>query len=188
MVNDKMKALPFYIKITVWTGVFAGLLGLASLVHPNLRPGHFLTALVQNHDLIYKASSPENLIRYDALAPTWESLLTNFPKALFSGLFRPMLWEIHTPFHALLAIENSLLLLLTLFTICQLFRYRPSDAHSTLLFAVVVYIILMATLLALASPNLGSLARYRVGFLPFFVYLVICGAHLKTLIQRDIKA
>ena len=188
MIDHKMKITLFYAKIFIWVGVFVSLLGLASLVHPNLQLENFLTALVRNHDLIYKASHPENLIQYDALEPTWASLLANFPNALFSGLFRPMLWEVSTPLHALLAIENSGLLLLTLLAIIQLFRYRPSRAPSLLLFAVIIYILLMAALLALASPNLGSLARYRVGFLPFFVYVLLCGTSFKIFMHRAVKA
>jgi hypothetical protein len=187
MIDHKMKISSFYAKILIWVGVFISLLGLASLVHSNLQLENFLTALVRNHDLIYHASSPENLIQYNALEPTWTSLLANVPKALFSGLFRPMLWEAHTPLHDLLAIENSMLLLLTLLAIIHLFRYRPSGAHSILLFATIVYILLMAALLALASPNLGSLARYRVGFLPFFVYLVLYEANFKIFIHRAVK-
>lgn len=188
MINHRIKIAAFYAKILIWVGVFVSLLGLASLVHPNLQLENFLTALVRNHDLIYHASSLENLIQYNALEPTWTSLLANLPNALFSGLFRPMLWEIHTPFHVLLAIENTFLLLLTLLAIIQLFRYRPSRTHSILLFATIVYILLMATLLALASPNLGSLARYRIGFLPFFVYVLLCGVNFKIFMHRDVKA
>lgn len=187
MIGRKIKIAALYAKILIWMGVFVSLLGLASWVHPNLQFENFLNALVRNHDLIYKASSPENLIQYTTLEPTWLSLLENFPKALFSGLFRPMLWEMHTRFHVFLALENSLLLVLTLLTIFQLFRSSPPDAHSLLLFATIIYILLMAMLLALASPNFGSLARYRVGFLPFFVYLLVCGANLNKSIHRAVK-
>jgi hypothetical protein len=160
-------------KVLIWILVFTGLLGMASFVHPNLQFDNFAMVLVQNHDLIYQASDPENLIHYDTLAPTWKSLLKNSPKALLSGLFRPLIWEIHSPFQAILAIENVFLLLFSILAVYQLTRHKINNTHTILILAAVIYILLLATLLALASPNFGSLARYRVGFLPFLVYIVL---------------
>jgi hypothetical protein len=166
-------------KALIWILVFTGLLGMASFVHPNLQFDNFAMALVQNHDLIYQASDPENLIHYDAFVPTWKSLLKNSPEALFSGLFRPLIWETHSPFHALLGIENSFLLIFSILAVFKFARNKIDNADTILLVAAVIYILLLATLLALASPNFGSLARYRVGFLPFLVYIVLGSFNLK---------
>ncbi len=179
--RKKFVTSPFS-KILMWLVIFSGLLAMGSFVHPNLRFENFAPALIRNHDIIYNASSPENLIHYEALSPTWTSLLQNAPKALFAGLFRPMLWEMHTPFHAFLAIENLVLLLLTFLCMFQCFKLKTTGkAHIEVVFAAIVYVLLLATLLALASPNFGSLARYRVGFLPFFAYLVFSSVNLKKL-------
>lgn len=187
LIERKMKIASISTKILIWIGLFVSLSGLASLVHPNLQLENFLTALVRNHDLIYQASSPENLIHYDDLLPTWMSLLENLPIALLSGLYRPMIWEMHTPFHILLTLENCFLVLLTILSILHLRKTSWSKVYSVFLFPTIVYIILMATLMALASPNFGSLARYRVGFLPFFVYMLFCGSNLNKLIHRFVK-
>ena len=37
----------------------------------------------------------------------------------------------------------------------------------------IIFCIGMATLLALSAPNLGSLVRYKIGFLPFFIFGII---------------
>jgi hypothetical protein len=51
------------------------------------------------------------------------------------------------------------------------------DAGYVLLItAVVLYIVLLAALLALSSPNFGALSRYKVAFVPFFVYLLLWAA------------
>jgi hypothetical protein len=160
-------------KALIWILVFTGLLGMASFVHPNLQFDNFAMALVQNHDLIYKVSDPENVIHYDTLVPTWKSLLKNSPEALFSGLFRPLIWEMHSPFHSLLGIENSFLLIFSILAVFKFARNKIDNADTILLLAAMIYILLLATLLGLASPNFGSLARYRVGFLPFLVYIVL---------------
>ncbi len=41
------------------------------------------------------------------------------------------------------------------------------------LLALLLYTVLLATLLALSSPNFGTLLRYKVGFLPFLAYLLL---------------
>ena len=172
-ISKKAKVHSIYLRASMWLIIFAALLGMASFVHPNLQFGNFARALVQNHDLIFNASAPENVIHFEALAPTWKSLLKNSPEALVSGLFRPFIWETHTFLQFLFALENTLLCLLTFMAIFQIGQLKINGNDKMLLLAVVIYIVLLATLLALASPNFGSLARYRVGFLPFLVYIVL---------------
>lgn len=42
-----------------------------------------------------------------------------------------------------------------------------------LFFCLVLYVVVLAILITLATPNLGTLIRYKVGFLPFFVYILL---------------
>jgi len=42
----------------------------------------------------------------------------------------------------------------------------------------------LAVFLALSTPNFGTLSRYRVGFIPFFVFLTACGNVLLERLQR----
>jgi hypothetical protein len=53
-----------------------------------------------------------------------------------------------------------------------------------LITAVVLYTILLAALLALSSPNFGALSRYKVAFVPFFVYLLLWAAQPAKHTQR----
>jgi hypothetical protein len=47
-----------------------------------------------------------------------------------------------------------------------------------LVLAALHYIVILAVLLPLAAPNFGEISRYKVAYLPFFVYLVL--AALRT--------
>jgi hypothetical protein len=169
--------------------LYGTLLGLATFLHPNLRFQAFVEALWANQELMRLRSSPDNLIHYQDLEATWQSYLWHSPWALFSGLFRPLPWEMYRLVYLLPALENTLLLLLSgyqLGLLCLIFfKKLPSRrgwgwffstySKNTLLplLALLLYTALLAVLLALSSPNFGTLLRYKVGFLPFFAYLLL---------------
>jgi hypothetical protein len=90
---------------------------------------------------------------------------------LFSGLFRPFIAEARTALQLLIALENLVLMVLTAGALTQVKRLASSK-HRLLLLAILIYTILMCIFLALSTPNFGTLSRYRVGFLPYFVFLL----------------
>ena len=116
-------------------------------------------------------SNPDDLIHYDALSATPLSLLKNSPWALFSGLFRPFITEASTAFQSFIAFENLVLLILTAGAITQVKKLVNSQ-YRVLLFAILMYSILLCIFLALSTPNFGTLSRYRVGFLPYLVFVL----------------
>ena len=73
------------------------------------------------------------------------------------------------------ALETSALLFLTLRLLIRGGISRVSQAvlSSPLLVFCLVFTIVMGTAVGLASTNLGSLSRYRMPFMPFFVGLVL---------------
>jgi hypothetical protein len=111
------------------------------------------------------------VVHYSNLQPTLSAVLVNAPQAFFASLFRPMPWEADVPFKIAASVENVVLLLLTLAALTKI-PYAVGSRHRFLLFSTMVYITLLAVFLALSSPNLGTLVRYRVGFLPFFVLII----------------
>ena len=155
------------------------LLGLASQLHPRLDPTTLAQLLIDQHDQIVQLSESDNLIHFYQLRPTGESLLRNLPLAWFSGLFRPLLWDVFPAsntavFRYAVGLENTLLLLVFLGAVVKAFR--ATIDHTTLLWlgATIVYASVLAILLAWVSPNFGTLMRYKVAFLPFVA--LWCGA------------
>jgi hypothetical protein len=120
------------------------------------------------------ASTSENVIHFTQLQPTFISLVKNAPLAIVSGLFRPFVWEGNSLFQYFTGAENLFILFTSLIALL-LFRQIPVSTNPQvyLLFvAAILYILLLATLLAFSAPNFGALARYKVGFLPFLLYLI----------------
>ena len=151
------------------------LIGLASLLHPRLAIDHLLEVLVYNHDAIVLMSEASDLIQFQSLDETVGSFLRNLPLALASGLFRPLIGEGTTVFQWLAGLENTLLLMLFVGALINTRWHQISHSHRVWILSAVVYIVVLGSLLAFASPNFGSLVRYRVAFLPFLVYLCLIG-------------
>ncbi|MBC7923271.1 MAG: hypothetical protein H7Z75_19515 [Ferruginibacter sp.] len=179
LVCRRLRVESRWAKIGVWLLGFVGLASLGTLLHYNLHLANFLAVLVQNHDTIYALSAPENRIEFNHLTPDPVSLLRNLPVALLSGLFRPLVWEGRTLPQWLTGTENLFLLGLTGIAGYRFGKgqaFGPAPFSFLPAFTAGAYILLLATTLAFSTPNFGTLARYKVAFLPFFVYLLAVGA------------
>jgi hypothetical protein len=145
---------------------------LVTFLHPNFSCNKFLNVLVNNNIEFMRLSSAEDVIHYYQLKATWLSVLINSPEAFFSGLFRPFVWEASNVWQIAASIENLVILIMTAFSISKIRSVLQSpDRH--LLIAVLAYIVLLCVFLSISTPNFGSLARYRIGLLPFYLILVL---------------
>jgi len=169
------------IKFRLWIGIFVVFLLMASSLHPNLNPDRFFEVLIKNHDLTVQLSNSDNLIHYHELTPSVKDILINLPTALFAGLFRPLMWEGKNLWQFFTGFENLFLLLLTISSIWYWIKERFRIEHIMWFTPCFIYILILSSLLSLSTPNLGALARYKVGFLPFFVCLISIN---NALIQR----
>ncbi|MBX2913113.1 MAG: hypothetical protein M9954_06160 [Cyclobacteriaceae bacterium] len=156
----------------LWAMLFGFTILLASRIHPNFYLGRFLEVLVDNHYAYADASASGLLVHFNDLRASWGSVLLNSPWALFSGLFRPFVWEATTVFQIAVAIENLVLLILCAYNLKYFLRAWNSPAH-LLLAGALAYICLLAVFLTLSTPNFGTLSRYRIGFLPFLFFILL---------------
>lgn len=105
------------------------------------------------------------------------------PQAIIAGLYRPFLWEARNPFVALSGLENFYTLFLTMSIlirtrIFKVFSYIGKDP--VLIFSL-LYTIMFAFGIGLASANFGALVRYRIPGLPFLMLsLFILDFYLKN--------
>lgn len=139
--------------------------------------------IVYNHNSMYLQSAPEDLIHYSTrfgrgyinLDVSMWNILYNSPNAFFSIVLRPFVWETGGNKLKLLAGVENFLLLLGIFE--GIFYYffikninpevetekKIIPMHQIMfIVAIGVFVVVLYVLLALASPNLGSLSRYRV--------------------------
>jgi hypothetical protein len=185
-----IKPRKFTAEILIWCLLLLVPSILITFTNYNFHVTRFLDVLVENNNAYRTLSSAEDLIHYNNLQPTTLSLLKNAPMALVSGLFRPFIFEATTTFQIFASIENFFLLV---FTIGAVWRIRElySSSQRMLVVASIVYVVFLCIFLALSSPNFGTLSRYRIGFLPFFVWLILtnnplfagCQQLLKRLVQ-----
>ena len=185
-LNFKFVQKNYYTHLGSWLMVFVLILLFASTIHPNLRAGNFLESMVTTHNQIYEKSSAEDLIAYNKLDPTVPSILANLPKALYSGLYRPSLLDARTGFQYWVGFENFILIILTAGAFLRVFR-NEQFPHKILIFSMIVYISILASFMAISSPNFGTLVRYKIAFLPFFIYLIIVNNPLVERVSRVFK-
>ncbi len=163
----------------VFVVMFAGFLGIATQLHPSLNPEKLAVSLVRNYETMADATDIDNLVHY-TFAPNRLSVLQNVPRAWWAALFVPLPWEAGSnPLKLLVGLENLGLLCLAIY---QLFGLVPTIKAKQpvyppgtwpLVLAGLAYIALLAVMLALATANIGTLIRYKNGFMPFFVALLL---------------
>jgi hypothetical protein len=152
-----------------WLLIFVMLCGAVSLLHPNFHPERFLSVLVTNHNDFLRISKPDAVIHFYQLTETWWSIIMNSPWAFFSGILRPFVWEATGATAWIASIENMVIAVLLFSAV--IFWKKPSS-NKMLLLSVIVYVVLLSVFLALSTPNFGTLSRYRVGFLPFLIFVI----------------
>jgi hypothetical protein len=159
------------LKIALWAFIFTIPLFLVSRLHPNFYPERFMEVVVFSYNEFKSISAPEDVIHYTSLEPTPLSMVKNMPLALFSGIFRPFISEAKSTLQFFIAVENLILLVLTGMAFTRIKKF-VNHQYRILLFSILVYTFLLCVFLALSTPNFGTLSRYRVGFLPFLVFVL----------------
>lgn len=184
-IVKKIKIKYHFLKIVLFLLVWFSLVIPITQLHSALKIDYFLLALVYNHNTTYIASHPNDLIHYSIYPVqgyiTLEgyslySFLYNAPTAFFSACFRPFLWETYgQKLKILMALENTFFLFSVLIgTFCAFrIKIKSNHSHYFLVLALLWYSIILLTILAFASPNLGSLMRYRIAVYPFLLYLFL---------------
>jgi hypothetical protein len=158
------------------------LVGLVSLLHPNFHLSNIFQTIIDNHDIYVANSRSGQLIHYVDLQSNIWSIGYYFPLAIWSGLFRMGIWEANQLVEYLVGFENLVLLLFTISAVLQLPKLK-SGPYNLLVLSAVLYVILLTGFLAMSAPNLGTLARYKVGFLPVFVILISLDNSLLTYLK-----
>jgi hypothetical protein len=170
----------------LWFVILLSLIGAATLLHPNFHLHRLFVVMVENYHAFHKLSSPGEVIHFIGIEPTVVSIIEHTPNALISGLFRPFLWEATNFFSTVIALENLLLVFLTIVAVRHA-KLLFQSSVSIVLLAIVVYVILLSIFITLSTPNFGTLARYRVGYLPLFVFLLLLAPSINNRLQKAFR-
>lgn len=99
------------------------------------------------------------------------SMMAKAPQALAATLFRPYLWDVRNPVMAMSALENTYIMILTIFLLIRLKFlgfFRLISKNPLLLFSV-LFSLFFAFSVGIATSNFGSLVRLKIPCIPFFV-------------------
>ena len=181
--NEKV----LFVQFAILLFLFLGSVLLATLSHPNLQLDFVLEAIVQNNEkMAAETTDATNLINYSDLNAAPISFLKNLPHAFFQGLIRPYIWEEGNIFKKWVAVENACIVLMMLFALYKVVMRKINNPHFLEIATIVLFSIVMLALLSMATPNLGTLTRYKVGFLPFLLLLILPSKSLNFIAKNDL--
>jgi hypothetical protein len=107
-------------------------------------------------------------------------ILSVAPIAIFSGIFRPAIWDVRNVVMLISSLENTYLLSLTIFLLIRLkfFGFFTLIRKNPMLLFCMLFSIFFAFSVGLTVANFGSLVRLRLPELPFFVGGIFMLRHL----------
>ena len=128
-------------------------------------------AIITQEDLTRSNQYGQNYYDVGKFDASISSVLGKAPAAISATLFRPFLWEAGNPVILLSAIENTLILGLTIWLLLKLRIigiFRLIGKHPLILFAL-SFSLFFAFGVGLSTANFGALVRYKIPAIPFFV-------------------
>jgi len=104
---------------------------------------------------------------------SFESMVRLMPQAINVSLFRPYMWEVKNPLMFLSAVESFVMLLIVIYVFArQRFAAFSNLAKPNVLFAI-SFTFVFAFAIGVSTYNFGTLVRYKVPLLPFFVTALV---------------
>ena len=144
---------------------------MTQFVHPYLKIARIPQTIYENNHSIIEKTEPENQLGIVVETSEWKSILVEIPRSIYAGIFSPTFFD-KTPALGLVhKLENLLLTSLIFLSIFSWLLLR-SKINWQLVLPSLFCIALLATILAMTTPNIGTLLRYRNAYLPF-LFLVI---------------
>jgi hypothetical protein len=147
--------------------------GIALAIAPYLHPYLSLKLLPELIQVNYQMFCPDTSYVTCVQLPvegTWSSIFYSLPKSALYGLFGPWLGQGHNVLAFLLSLENTLVLLVTLYVIYLVIKSKLSFSSADLVLCL--GILVSASLICMAAPNLGSLSRYKEIYWPLWVFTI----------------
>ena len=171
-------------QVVVMTIVLGGGAWLASEVSPVFRLNKFTNQvmIIYTHDLRLSLGRPH--FEYPDLRPTPESTFRHMPLAVVNALTRPWLGESKELRYVVVGLENALLLVLLVVAVLAAWRGKSGKLPFGLVLALIIYCLVVAILIGLSTPNLGTMHRYRSGMLPYLVLLLLQNDYATAALRR----
>ncbi len=108
------------------------------------------------------------------IEPTLGSFAKKMPAAINVTLFRPYIWESRKPIMLFSALESTAILLLFLYVLfkSRVYRFIGLIIKNSFITFCFIYTVIFATFVGISSFNFGTLVRYKIPCLPFFLLML----------------
>jgi len=104
---------------------------------------------------------------------TIQSVVSKFPAAVFVSLFQPFIWQARNVVMLLAALQASFIIFLTFQTFLKAgFKFFPLVINHPFLSFCLTFTLILAFGTGVGSGNYGSLDRYRIPFIPFYISMM----------------
>ncbi len=180
----KILMAPFIVAVLVASGYYA--IVLIGKDDPRYSLDKIaITAQVTAYDIgFYTGRSAGSGYSLGELDGTFTNMVSKAPQAINVSLFRPYLWEVKNPLMLLSALESLALIGLTLYVLAVArSRFFKSWSDPTVLFCL-VFSLTFAFAVGVSTFNFGTLARYKIPLLPFYLLAMVYILHY---VKRDKK-
>jgi hypothetical protein len=127
-----------------------------------------------------KIENAKSLIETGNLEDNPLSFLMNAPMGLWNSISRPYLWEVYSLAVLPNAIENIFIFLFII--ICVVFGKRTNFKNIGYFF--IMYALGLMTIIGMVTPIIGSLVRYKIPALPFFLMFFLLFLDMDKLKSR----
>ncbi|MCX2743393.1 hypothetical protein OO013_05920 [Mangrovivirga sp. M17] len=129
------------------------------------------TVQVQAYDIAYwTGKGAGSTYELGELDGTWQSMIKLAPQAINVALFRPYPWEVRNPLMVLSMIESLGMLLFTLYIFTRAgIREMIINLKRPEVIFCLAFSFAFAFATGISTFNFGTLSRYRIPLLPFYV-------------------
>jgi hypothetical protein len=138
------------------------------------------TARITAYDIgFYSGRGAGSSYSLGELDGTFSGMILKAPQAVNVSLFRPYVWEVRNPLMAISALECFALLLFTIYVIFikrHVFMRMILDPN--VIFCL-TFSLTFAFAVGISTYNFGTLSRYRIPMLPFYVMALALMFHYK---------
>jgi hypothetical protein len=127
------------------------------------------------------------------ISPNISSLIINSPIAIATTLFRPFLWEVRSVVMLISALESFAVLLLTLYVLVKTrFKIIQIVFSKSIVLFCSLFSLVFSVGVAISSGNFGTLVRYKLPAMPFYLIFLLLVYHYSTerrttIVSRDVQ-
>jgi hypothetical protein len=137
-------------------------------------------AVIQNQDLqrdVYGSNSFD----IGKFKPTIGGAAAKFLPAINAAIFRPYIWESGGSATMLFSgLETLILMVICIFHILKSpFTYLSNILKDPFLLFSLLFTVILGFGVGLSTSNFGALVRYKIPFMPFFVFMILVAGKIK---------